>query len=620
MVPIRGLADIEDLEGVPLAERVPERSINEALRRSAAYAPGKVAMYFLPNGQASDAPVSFTYADLIAGIDAAADLFRELGGEAPVVGLALPNLPQMVVAFLAAQAVGRATLINPLLEAAQITEILRTTRATLVVVPGPALWPEVWAKVATLRSVVPELRQVIVVEAGAASGPGIVPFPHLTTGQSEAEPRAPLRVAEGPGAYFHTGGTTGRPKIAPITDAMQTYAAWVIRTIAGLDEQAVVMGGMPLHHAGGLYINTLAPLTAGGTVVILGPHGYRNRALYPEFWRLIARFRATYFLGVPTVYQALLSTDSAGYDLSSLRYCSCGGAPVAPDVLREFQRRFGVPVLEGYGLTEGGVTSTRNPRDGLNKLGSIGIRHPYQELRIAKLDGAGDYLRECAPGEVGVLAIRGPNVFPGYLQPEFNRGLWIENDWLNTGDLARVDPEGYYWLVGRAKDLIIRGGHNIDPLVIEEALQSHPAVTIAAAVGKPDAYAGEVPVAYVQLRPGAVATEATLLDHARATVCERAAAPVQVFVVESVPTTAVGKIFKPELRWDATRRAVEDALMDAIHGSASWRVEVCSSATNELVATVVIRGVRPADRPPIAREVDVRLSPFPIRHRIEFED
>lgn len=179
-------------------------------------------------------------------------------------------------------------------------------------------------------------------------------------------------------------------------------------------------------------------------------------------------------------------------------------------------------------------------------------------MKVAVLDGEGNYLRDAAPNEVGNLCLKGPTVFKGYLQQDRNRDIWIGDGWFNTGDLGRIDEDGYIWLTGRSKDLIIRGGHNIDPQMIEEALHRHPAVALAAAVGKPDAKAGELPVAYIQLKPGASASEEELLEHASRHVPERAAVPKDIWLIESMPVTAVGKTFKPALRLDAIRRVLEE--------------------------------------------------------------
>ena len=270
---------------------------------------------------------------------------------------------------------------------------------------------------------------------------------------------------------------------------------------------------------------------------------------------------------MPTLYASLLQQPIDGRDIGSLEYGLCGAAPLPLELMRGFQQRTGLKILEGYGLTEGTCVSTVNPPRGEQRPGSIGLRVPLQAMKAVVLEDAGAYVRDCGVGEVGVLVIRGPNVFAGYKAAEHNRGLWVDagdgGRWLNTGDLGRQDAEGHFYLTGRKKELIIRGGHNIDPASIEQPLHAHPAVQIAAAVGRPDAHAGEVAVAYVQLKPGARATEADLMAFAKDHIGERAAVPKAIRIIPAMPLTGVGKIFKPDLKL----REIEDALAEALRGA-----------------------------------------------------
>lgn len=237
------------------------------------------------------------------------------------------------------------------------------------------------------------------------------------------------------------------------------------------------------------------------------------------------------------------------------------------NLLRTFRERTGVRILEGYGLTEGTCVSSVNPPLGERRAGSIGLRLPGQAMKAVVVDETGRYVRDCVADEIGQIVISGPNVFAGYIRPEQNSGIWMESDdgarWLNTGDLGRCDREGYFWLTGRKKELIIRGGHNIDPAAIEEPLHRHPAVQIAAAVGRPDTHAGELPVVYVQLKPGATATEAELTEFLRHEINERAAFPKGIRIVDAIPLTGVGKIFKPALKRRETADALRSALIEA---------------------------------------------------------
>ena len=288
----------------------------------------------------------------------------------------------------------------------------------------------------------------------------------------------------------------------------------------------------------------------GDHVVIATPEGYRGKNVIARFWEIVSRYRVTMFSGVPTLYAALMQTPVGDSDISSLRFAICGAAPMPAALIRAFEAKTGVKILEGYGLTEGACVSSVNPAAGERRAGSIGLPIPYQRMEAVVLDGDGRFQRVADVDEVGVIAISGPNVFKGYLDPRHNAGVFIDIDgerWLNTGDLGRRDANGYFWLTGRKKELIIRGGHNIDPRTIEEALASHPGVALAAAIGSPDAYAGEMPVAYVQPKPGATVTEQELLEHAALTIPERAAIPKRIKISPSLPVTAVGKLFKPAL-------------------------------------------------------------------------
>jgi fatty-acyl-CoA synthase len=235
-----------------------------------------------------------------------------------------------------------------------------------------------------------------------------------------------------------------------------------------------------------------------------------------------------------------------------------GGSALSVQIGREFEDEFGVPLREIWGMTELQGAMLGNPCGRAPRLGSVGIPFPYHRARCVPVN-SGSADESVAAGQVGILAVTGPCVTPGYLDTARSDALFLsaadeQTRWLNTGDLCSIDDDGYVWLRGRTKDLIIRGGHNIDPMVIEEALYAHPSVLHAAAVGTPDAGKGEMPVAYVQLRAGANAVEPDLLAHCRAQIGEQAAVPRNVRIIEAMPLTAVGKIFKPALRMDALRQ------------------------------------------------------------------
>ncbi len=271
---------------------------------------------------------------------------------------------------------------------------------------------------------------------------------------------------------------------------------------------------------------------------------------------------------VPTVY-GVLAERLVDADIASLRMPIVGAAPLPAAVAEAFRARTGVALCEGYGLTEATCASAVSP-PGAQRPGTVGRRMPYQDIRAARIDEGSGAWELLPDGEVGAIVIKGPTVFAGYLVPGPDGPRpeprpKVRDGWLDTGDLGSIDADGYVRLTGRAKDLIIRGGHNIDPQTIEDALLAHPAVVAAAAVGRPDPHAGEVPVAYVTLAAGAAATEDDLRAWAAARAPEPAAAPKRVDVVDAIPLTAVGKVFKPELR----RRAAEAAARDALAGIAT---------------------------------------------------
>jgi fatty-acyl-CoA synthase len=410
-------------------------------------------------------------------------------------------------------------------------------------------------------------------------------------------------------SYFCTGGTTGAPKIAMRSHANEVANAWSVGQFLGdgISAGKTLFCGLPLFHVNGVLVTGLLPFSRGAHVIIGTPAGYRGEGVIQRFWELVEHHRINFFSGVPTVYAALMQQPTQGHDLSSLEYGLCGAAPMPVELMRAFQASTGLTILEGYGLTEGTCVSTCNPPLGERRTGSIGLRLPLQAMKAVVLDDVGAYLRDCAVAEAGVLAISGPNVFAGYRNPDQDKGLWLDfNDrrrWLNTGDLGRQDAEGYFYLTGRKKELIIRGGHNIDPASIEEPLHRHPDVQIAAAVGRPDIHAGELPVAYVQLKPGACVTENELLSFAREQITERAAMPKAIRLVAAMPLTGVGKIFKPELR----QREIKDALNTALHdaGAPVTRLDVSNDPRFGIQVEVTLAGSAAAG---VAREV---LGQFP---------
>ncbi len=566
---VRNLADIEAIEKVPLAERIKAASTYELLHQGAAVDPEAVAIHFIPDGNRFDQPKAITYREFIKKINQTANLFHDLGvGATDVVTYLLPNLPQTHFVLWGAEAAGIANPVNPLLEAAAIADICRAAGTRVLVALGEVPGSDIWEKVSAIRKDIPTLEHIIRVQGPSRETEGIIGYEEkVETYPGDRLLSSRVIAPEDIASLYHTGGTTGRPKLARRSQANETALAWDLRVGMDLQPGEPVMCGLPLFHCNGTCITGLMPFAAGGSVVLLSAAGYRDPSIIKNFYKIVERYRPVFFSAVPTVLSVLLDIPVAGADISSLRHLVCGAAPLSVELFRRFEAHSGMKILEGYGLTESTCASAVNPRDGQRKIGSIGLRLPYQQMKIMVLDEAGNFQREARTNEIGVVCIQGPCVFKGYVEAEHNRGIWLDGGWFNTGDLGRQDEDGYFWLTGRKKELIIRGGHNINPAAIEEPLYKMPRIKLAAAVGRPDPHAGEVPVVYVEAVDGAALTGEEVLAWARQHIGERAAVPKEAIVIEHLPLTAVGKIFKPALRWDAVRRVYErelEALADLV--------------------------------------------------------
>ena len=398
-------------------------------------------------------------------------------------------------------------------------------------------------------------------------GPVVAYLDEVIAGQPSGHlAGADLPAAGDLAAFVHTGGTTGAPKVAAHTHANQLACARGIAVCSGLAPGEGMLGGLPLFHVNALIVTGIAPMFSGARVVWPGPAGYRDKALYARFWQIIEHYRIAAMSAVPTVYGTLAQVP-VDADISSLRLPIVGASPLPASVREAFAAHTGRHLLEGYGLTEATCASTWT-RPGEERPGSVGRVLPGQQVKAVRTGDDGSWA-DCAPGETGVLVIGGPAVFAGYVTdpeaggPRVSRDGVVRDGWLDTGDLGRVDAGGFVYLTGRAKDLIIRGGHNIDPRVIEDALLRHPAVRAAAAVGRPDRHSGEVPVAYVVPAGPGRFDEADLLAWAGTAIDEPAARPKRIYPITAIPVTEVGKHFKPALTADAAVRAITEALAAA---------------------------------------------------------
>jgi fatty-acyl-CoA synthase len=615
--PLRNAADLAAFESIPYAERIAAQSTYEALQIGARLDPKAAAIRFLANADPDEAPLTVSHAEFIARVTQSANLFHDLGvGRGDVVSLLLPLLPQSFVALFGAQTAGIANPVNPLLSADQLVEILRAARTKVLVALGPVPGSEIWDKVLRIKAELPNLKAVVVVLGESDERNHVHSFDALVGNYPADRLTSGRRIeAHDIAGYFHTGGTTGTPKLVRHTHGNQVYQAWALNLTLPMAGKSLLFG-LPLFHVGGALTQCLAPLSVGATLVVVSAAGWRNPQAIRNVWRLVERYKPELFGGVPTVIGAAMNVPIGDADVSSIRCVSGGGSAIPVAVGRVCEQRLQVPVLEVYGMTETSSVHCMSYPERPVRLGSVGHALPYSKVRVVRLDGEGRVQGDCAVDEIGVVAMAGPGVFSGYLSEAHNRDAFVEPGWVNSGDLGRLDADGYLWLTGRAKDLVIRGGHNIDPLAIEEVFFQHPAVALVAVVGQPDAYAGELPVAFVQLKPQSTTDAAELLAFVAERTPERAAVPVEIFFVDAIPLTAVGKVFKPALRWDATQRAVARMLADLQSVGTAIKVEVGAHASHGSLIAVAISGCPVAGQAALAEKIHERLNPLVARHEI----
>ena len=554
--PIRSEADVRRLEETPLEQAFTERSTYDIFCSSARVFGDKTALTFLHSARPEEEVTRWSYADLLAGIHQTANLLFRIGvrpGDA--IGVLLPGCLDYHLALWGGEAAGIVQPLNPLLSEEKLVSLLNAGKAKVLFAWGSDDEAGIWSKALRIRAQVPTLIAVLrVAPVGEVAAPplpdGVLNFGELRRREVDDRLVSERRIsADDIAAYFHTGGTTGAPKLARHSHAAQVFTAWVCVQMQGTLASDVVINGYPLFHVAGVLPGCLTSFAAGSEVVIPTTALFRNREVLSNYWRLVEHHRATVVSAVPTILAALIDIPVAAADISSLRYCRTGAAPISPDMAARFETLFGLHVHESLGMTEMAGISTITPPGVNAPAGCVGFRLPHTQLRIVALDEHGKATEHEMPrGAQGMVTFKSPNLFSGFLDPQDNVHAFTAEGWLATGDLGWLDEQGRLNLSGRSKDLIIRGGHNIDPKVIEDAMAAHPAVQHCAAVGAPDAYAGELPVVFVTLTPGAVASEAELLEFVRSRVDEPPARPKSVTVLKTMPMTLVGKIYKPELR------------------------------------------------------------------------
>ena len=602
------LADIQKIEAeAEWQSRDVGKTIYDFLSRTKAAHGNRSAISFQIESSPKSRSKTLTWNALHGQVTQAANLFRSLGvGPGDVVAYVLPNCLETAVTLLGGAVAGIVNPINPLLEPEQIASILRETKAKVVVTLRAFPKTELPQRVAEAVKQAPSVTTILEVDLVTYLGfpkSLIVPLirPKFTPGHHAkvlsftaelAKQRADgLDFTDDPAdrvaAYFHTGGTTGMPKVAQHRALGMIYNGWLGARLLFKDTD-IVMCPLPLFHVFAVYPILMSMIASGAHVVFPTPAGYRGEGVFDNLWKLIERWQATYLVTVPTALSALMQRP-VNARIDTLRGAFSGSAPLPLELFRRFEATTGVQIVEGYGLTECTCLVSVNPPEGNKKIGSVGIPFPHTRVRILMTDGAGGW-RDCAVDEIGEICVASPGVYAGhtYTEAEKNLNLFADGIYLRTGDLGRLDAEGYLYITGRAKDLIIRGGHNIDPALIEEALMGHPSVAFVGAIGQPDAHAGELPCAYVELNKGAQVDLDALHAHARDTIAERAAVPKHIEVLSELPKTAVGKVFKPDLRRLAIKRVLDAALAEAGQGAVVR--DVVEDKKRGLVARIDVTG------------------------------
>ena len=574
---------VEAFEKAPLYEQFPHTNSYELILDSAAEFGDDTAIEFLLTGRKDEKTQTLSFRELAQQITQTGNLLNSLGlSSDDAVSIMLPILPQSHPAIWGSQAAAIANPINPMLEAEHIAEIIEAAESKVIICLGASPHSDIWQKI---QQVLPRLDKVHTILA--VHQPGltenfqgestignvkVLDFDTAINAQPSERLLSGRRFStEQIAAYFHTGGTTGKPKLAKLTHGNMAFIGQLMQVYTAHIPRHTVLCGLPLFHIYGVIIQGISAFCIGVKVVLLTPSGFRSPEAMKNFWNHVDRFKVRAFSTVPTVLTSLSQLPVGDADISSLQTINSGAAPLSPTLEHSFEKKHNVEISNGYGMTETTALISRAPQ--WQPEGSVGFRLPYSQIRIVHIVDS-SVTRDCDVGESGVVVVRGPQVFAGYKAASDNATAWVEGGWFNTGDMGFLDEEGFLHLSGRAKDLIIRGGHNIDPALIEDVLSEHDKVAVAIAVGQPDAYAGEVPMAFVVLKPGVESAEDELRKYCEEHISERAAIPRRIEFIDAAPLTAVGKIFKPALRQKISEMVIrEDLIEKKINAQVSSRID-----------------------------------------------
>ncbi len=611
--PLRNIADIEALEQTPLEQRITRWDFALNLLDGCHDDPNRAALHVTNNGNVDGPVLTWCFAELEQRSIQIANLLRASGlGPTDVVTVVTPTVPGLFATMIGGLLAVRLFPINWMLDARALADLMQRAEVKVVIALGPtpgfSIWENVCEAVASLDKP-PQLFSL--------HEPFSPPAEHDLLTAASAHPSdkltfdRPTAQRHSIACYVHSGGTTGHPKIVKVTHGGMVFRQWAANNGLAFTRRDVVLSDTPLFHIGGLLVRGLVNTANGNTAIVPSIHGARDKTYIANYWRYIERFGITQVSGVPTTLSVLAKNPPTGENISSLRpYFATGSTAMAPAVQDRVTEVTGAQVLQSYGLTENTSHATLDPRDGEVRRRCSGLRVPYVKLRIVKMGVGGEVLRDCAVDENGMVLVGGPGVAGGYLDPAQDKGAFLPNGFFVTGDLGSLDADGYLRISGRQKDLIIRSGHNIEPGLIEDALLQSPWVALAAAVGKPDAHAGELPMAYVQLHPGVQVTADELLRYAAEHIPERPAVPKEIIVLDKLPLTSVGKPMKHVLQMDAAKRVFDEALRPL---PCAWDLDIANTGGSGLAITLTLKEASDVAR----NEAERILSAYAIPYVIE---
>ncbi len=502
----------------------PPNNLRELLEQRAAATPEKVFLFSEPDGR------EFTYSEFDFAVNRAASLLVRYDiGKGDVVSLLMPNSVEYIIAYFACWKLGAvAGPVNSLLKENEIAFVLNNSETKAILVHS-----EFQARIEKIRADLPELQSVITFDDEAQA---TLEFEERE--KSGRDLRAPSIDKDHDAIIIYTSGTTGKPKGCLLTHGNLIANARQISEWLNFSSSDRLLTVMPLFHMNAVSVTTMSALYAGGSTVI------SPKFSASQFWKIVSDYRITSFGSVATMLSMLLSKypDGIPQDLttSQLRFAMCGSAPVPAEVIKRFEATFNCPVVEGYGLSESTCRSTFNPPDERRRPGSCGL--PIgNEMKVFDDDD-----REVADGQLGEIVLRGENILKGYYKNPEATACAFRNGWFHTGDVGYRDEDGYFFIVDRKSDMIIRGGENIYPRETDEVLYQHPAVAAAATIGIPDPLYGEEVVAFVVLKEGSKVGEADLISHCTERLADYKC-PKSIHIVKDIPKGPTGKLLKREL-------------------------------------------------------------------------